>query len=394
MQEQNTNWQLKELARKWQEGTINEAEKELFNQWYHSFDDIPLEAITTENPVQLKMRLYNNIIRREEIPLQRTWFHKNITYISAAAAALALVFSIAGYSFYSRNNVQQQEQAARLAKNSILPGSNKAILTLADGSDVILDQTSNGILSKQGNVSIKKSIDGKVSYEAAQNNTYTGSALAYNKIATPRGGQYQVNLADGTKVWLNAASTLKFPVTFNKAQRVVELTGEAYFEVNPEPVAGNRKAKVPFLVKTRNQLVEVLGTHFNVNAYDDEPDIRTTLLKGVVKVVKSAAHQSVLLKPGQQSAVAEHITVADVDASQSIEWQKGYFLFDNETVESMMRKISRWYNIEVEFKGNIRYRKFAGKISKFENIAQILQVMERTQVIHFEIEGRRVIVMP
>ena len=394
MQEQNTNWQMKELARKWQEGTINEAEKELFNQWYHSFDDIPLEAITTEYPAQLKMRLYNNIIRREEIPLQRTWFRKNITYISAAAAALALVFSIAGYSFYSRNNVQQQEQAARLAKNSILPGSNKAILTLADGSDVILDQTSNGILSKQGNVSIKKSIDGKVSYEAAQNNTYTGSALAYNKIATPRGGQYQVNLADGTKVWLNAASTLKFPVTFNKAQRVVELTGEAYFEVNPEPVAGNRRAKVPFLVKTRKQLVEVLGTHFNVNAYDDEPDIRTTLLKGVVKVVKSAAHQSVLLKPGQQSAVAEHITVADVDASQSIEWQKGYFLFDNETVESMMRKISRWYNIEVEFKGNIRYRKFAGKISKFENIAQILQVMERTQVIHFEIEGRRVIVMP
>jgi len=393
MQEQNTNWQMKELARKWQEGTINEAEKELFNQWYHSFDDTPIEAITTENPAQLKTRLYNNIIQREEIPLPRTWFSKNISYIYAAAA-MTLIFSIAGYSFYSRNNVQQKEQAARLAKNIILPGSNKAVLTLADGSDVILDQTSNGILGSQGNVSIKKSIDGKVSYEAAQNNTYTGNAIAYNKIATPRGGQYQVDLADGTKVWLNAASTLKFPVTFSKAQRVVELTGEAYFEVNPEPVAGNRKVRIPFLVKTRNQLVEVLGTHFNVNAYDDEPDIKTTLLKGSVKVVQSAARQSVLLKPGQQSAVAGNIAVADVDASQAIEWQKGYFLFDNETVESMMRKISRWYNIEVEFKGNIRYRKFAGKISKFGNIVQILQVMEKTQVIHFEIEGRRVIVMP
>ncbi|MCX2485783.1 FecR family protein [Pedobacter sp. MR2016-24] len=393
MQEQNTNWQMKELARKWQEGTINEAEKELFNQWYHSFDDTPIEAITTENPAQLKTRLYNNIIQREEIPLPRTWFSKNISYIYAAAA-MTLIFSIAGYSFYSRNNVQQKEQAARLAKNTILPGSNKAVLTLADGSDVILDQTSNGILGSQGNVSIKKSIDGKVSYEAAQNNTYTGNAIAYNKIATPRGGQYQVDLADGTKVWLNAASTLKFPVTFSKAQRVVELTGEAYFEVNPEPVAGNRKVRIPFLVKTRNQVVEVLGTHFNVNAYDDEPDIKTTLLKGSVRVVQSAARQSVLLKPGQQSAVAGNIAVADVDASQAIEWQKGYFLFDNETVESMMRKISRWYNIEVEFKGNIRYRKFAGKISKFGNIVQILQVMEKTQVIHFEIEGRRVIVMP
>jgi len=393
MQEQNTNWQMKELARKWQEGTINEAEKELFNQWYHSFDDTPIEAITTENPAQLKTRLYNNIIQREEIPLPRTWFSKNISYIYAAAA-MTLIFSIAGYSFYSRNNVQQKEQAARLAKNIILPGSNKAVLTLADGSDVILDQTSNGILGSQGNVSIKKSMDGKVSYVAAQNNTYTGNAIAYNKIATPRGGQYQVDLADGTKVWLNAASTLKFPVTFSKAQRVVELTGEAYFEVNPEPVAGNRKVRIPFLVKTRNQLVEVLGTHFNVNAYDDEPDIKTTLLKGSVKVVQSAARQSVLLKPGQQSAVAGNIAVADVDASQAIEWQKGYFLFDNETVESMMRKISRWYNIEVEFKGNIRYRKFAGKISKFGNIVQILQVMEKTQVIHFEIEGRRVIVMP
>ena len=393
MQEQNTNWQMKELARKWQEGTINEAEKELFNQWYHSFDDTPIEAITTEKPAQLKTRLYNSIIEREEIPLPRTWFSKNISYIYAAAA-MTLIFSIAGYSFYSRNNVQQKEQAARLAKNIILPGSNKAVLTLADGSDVILDQTSNGILGSQGNVSIKKSMGGKVSYVAAQNNTYTGNAIAYNKIATPRGGQYQVDLADGTKVWLNAASTLKFPVTFSKAQRVVELTGEAYFEVNPEPVAGNRKVRIPFLVKTRNQLVEVLGTHFNVNAYDDEPDIKTTLLKGSVKVVQSAARQSVLLKPGQQSAVAGNIAVADVDASQAIEWQKGYFLFDNETVESMMRKISRWYNIEVEFKGNIRYRKFAGKISKFGNIVQILQVMEKTQVIHFEIEGRRVIVMP
>lgn len=394
MQEQNTNWQMKELARKWQEGTINEEEKQLFNQWYHSFDDIPVEAITTENPVQLKMRLYHNIIRREEIPLQRTWFSKNLTYISSLAAVLAFILSIAGYSFYKRNNQEQKEQSAKLVKNIILPGSNKAILTLADGSDLILDDTSNGVLGNQGNVSITKSKDGKVIYAAAHHKDSGSKSTAYNKIATPRGGQYQVNLADGTRVWLNAASTLKYPVAFSKDKRIVELTGEAYFEVNPEPVAGRRQTRIPFLVKTRTQVVEVLGTHFNVNAYDDEPDTKTTLLKGAVKVVQSAAHQSVLLKPGQQSALAEHISVADVDATASIEWQKGYFLFDNESVESMMRKISRWYNIEVEYRGNIRYRKFAGKISRFENITQILEVMEKTQVIHFQVAGRRVIVMP
>lgn len=392
MQQPKNNWRMKELALKWQEGTITEEEKALFNQWYHSIDDIPLKDITPESPIHLKTRLYKNISEREEIPMQRTWFRINRVYLSAAAT-LVFVFSIAGYFYFSSNKLDKKQQSALQAKNIILPGGNKAVLTLANGSAVILDET-NGVLSKQGNVSVTKSKDGKVTYEVAKYKDDKDKAAAYNTIATPRGGQYQVNLADGTKVWLNAASTLKFPVAFNTKKRVVELTGEAYFEVNPKPLAGKKQVRIPFLVKTRNQVVEVLGTHFNVNAYDDEPNTKTTLLKGAVKVVQTASHHSALLKPGQQSVTDKDITVFEVDASQSVEWQKGYFLFDNESAESIMRKISRWYNVEVEYKGNIRYRKFGGRISKFEDISQILKVMEKTQVIHFQIEGRRVIVMP
>ncbi|MET3113580.1 transmembrane sensor [Pedobacter sp. CG_S7] len=392
IQEPADKWHIKKLALKWQEGTISEEEKILFNQWYHSYDDPSLKGITTENAGQLKNRLYKNITEREQIYPERSGFRKYQIYISSAAA-LILVLSLITYFYFNKNGVGGKEQSMFYAEN-ILPGENKAVLTLADGSAFILDQTSSGVIGNQGGVSIIKSKDGKVSYEVSQNKSHTVSAIFYNKIATPRGGQYQVNLSDGTKVWLNAASTLKFPTTFDNGKRVVELTGEAYFEVNPISQKGNRYAKTPFLVKTRNQTVEVLGTHFNVNAYDDEPDTKTTLLEGSVKVMQLASPVFTFLKPGQQSVTNHGVTVFDVNALQAVEWQKGYFSFDNENVESMMRKISRWYDVEVEYRGNIRNRKFGGRISKFENISQVLHVMEKTQVIHFYIEGRKIIVMP
>lgn len=399
MHQQKDTLRMKELARKWQEGTITEEERILFNQWYHSFDDVPVKHIPSESTAHLKKRLYKNIIQNAHIPVERSWFRKNNTYIFSAAASIALMFSIAGYLYLSGKIMVHKNIAVLQAENIILPGVNKAVLTLADGSVLVLDEKTKGLLGTQANVAITKSTGGRVSYEIAKHKNYTGNAVAYNIITTPRGGQYQLNLSDGTKVWLNAASTLRFPVAFKGDKRVVELTGEAYFEVNPKPLAGKRKSKIPFLIKTHHQLVTVLGTHFNVNAYDDEPDTKTTLLKGSVKVTKLTSQRSAILKPGQQSMTIDStaitgITVINVDASQSIEWQKGYFSFDHESVESIMRKISRWYNIDVDYKGNIRYRKFGGRISKFENISEVLQVMEKTQVIHFEIQGRRIVVMP
>ena len=185
------------------------------------------------------------------------------------------------------------------------------------------------------------------------------------------------------------------PVHFSNAKREVELNGEAYFEVDPNPLKGKNNTRIPFLVKTKNQLVEVIGTHFNVSAYTDDPDTKTTLLKGAVKVSYTDRYGSALLKPGQQATIAEQtLEVSEVDVSQAVAWQQGYFVFDNESAESMMRKISRWYDVDVKYSGNIRYRKFGGRISKFENITEILRLMEKTNVIHFRMEGRRIIVMP
>jgi transmembrane sensor len=412
--EQQKN-QIKALALKWQEGTITEEEKLLFNQWYHSFEDPALKDITSEQPVQLRKRLYNHIAERENLTPAKSWFQQHYFAISAIAAVLALVVAVYGYYFYTgRQNPQQLERIAQ--HKPILPGGNKAVLTLADGSAIVLNQRPNGVLTMQGTVAVRKGQAGILNYENTKNHQASSAAAAFNTVTTPRGGQYQLILSDGTKVWLNAASSLKFPVSFNPAKREVELTGEAYFEVNTmqsgrsKQVANGQTAqdrlaltrgkgsptkRIPFLVKTNSQVIEVLGTHFNVNAYADEPDTRTTLLEGAVKIRQRHKPGSALLKPGQQGLTGTgDIQVSNVDVSQAVAWQQGYFLFDNESMESIMRKISRWYDVDVTYSGNIRYRKFGGRISRFENIGEILRMMEKTQVIHFRTTGRRVTVMP
>lgn len=394
MSEQKYNKGIQELARKWQEGTITEEEKLLFNQWYHSFEDVSLEEVTSENPEHLKMRLYKAISEKEQIYLNRSWIFKNLRYVSAVAATLFLLLSIGGYFYFTNTKTVQQDQVSQNKVHDLAPGGNKAVLTLADGSEIVLNDAKNGVLASQGNLSVSKNKEGQVVYQVLENKNSNQKEVVYNTISTPRGGQYQINLPDGTEVWLNAASTLKFPLVFSKNERRVELTGEAYFEVNPLVSSKSKSRKVPFIVKSQSQEVEVLGTHFNVNAYGDEIDTRTTLLEGSVKVAQLGSQNSKLLKPGQQSIVDKTITVSNVDAEQAIDWQKGYFSFDNESVESIMRKISRWYNVEVEYKDNIRYRKFAGRISKFENVSQILKIMEKTKVIHFKMEEGRIIVMP
>jgi ferric-dicitrate binding protein FerR (iron transport regulator) len=387
----NPSSHIQKLARKWQENTITEEEKLLFNTWYDSFDDDTLEDVTSENREDLKARMYSAILEKEEISVQTTRSYK-WRYLSAVAALVLLFLSFGGY-FYLRNaEPVHQEQSVKSKAIDIAPGESKAVLTLADGSEIVLNSAKNGVLATQGNISVSKNKEGQVVYQNVGNASQKEGK--YNTISTPRGGQYQVDLPDGTRVWLNAASTLKFPLAFNHNERRVELQGEAYFEVNPKHFSGSKSRKIPFIVKSGKQEVEVLGTHFNVNAYPDENDIKTTLLEGSVRVMHLASHTSKLLKPGQQSSVDGTITVSDVDALQAIEWQKGYFSFENESVESIMRKISRWYNVEIEYQENIRHRKFAGRISKFENVSQILKIMEKTKVIHFKIEEGRITVMP
>lgn len=303
-----------------------------------------------------------------------------LKWISVAAAVLVLLS--VGILFITRK-AQPLQQIVKQHKHLIVPGGNKAMLTLADGSKVVLTEGRTGKVASQGAVVITKTAKGQLTY------SHSSAALpssGYNVIETPRGGQYQVTLPDGTGVWLNAASTLKYPIVFRGTERRVELNGEAYFEV-----AHNKK--LPFRVVSNNQTVEVLGTHFNISSYKDEGIQKTTLLEGSVKV--SVLKSTSILKPGQQAKVwkNEAITVSTVDTEETVAWKNGYFRFHSEDIESIMRKVSRWYDVDVEFKGGISDEKFNGTSSRSKNINQVLEMLQTTNAVHFKIEGRRVTVM-
>ena len=303
-----------------------------------------------------------------------------------AAAAVVLTGLTAALYLYVNKQADPAVNAVTSAANSILPGTNKAILTLADGSRIALDDTKNGILANQGQTQVRKSATGQVSYltnDAGQ----TPAQNVFNTVSTPRGGQYQIVLPDGTKVWLNSASALKFPAFFSGNEREVELTGEGYFEV-----AKNKK--MPFHVKIAGVDVEVLGTHFNIMGYGDEQQLKTSLLEGAVKISKGGLSRKLL--PGQQAVIgntSEKIDIKTTDLEAAVAWKNGYFMFENESLESVMRKLSRWYNVNIEYRGNFTDVVFSGSISRFEHVAEVLKTLELTDMVHFKIEERRIIVM-
>jgi transmembrane sensor len=270
-------------------------------------------------------------------------------------------------------------------EHKIVPGSNKAILTLADGSKINLDNSGKGTITHQGLATVNKSNNGQLIYKIG--GKVQPAAMLYNTATTPRGGQYQLILSDGTKVWLNAASSIKFPVAFSGSERHVELTGEAYFEV-----AKNKK--MPFSIAVKGSSIEVLGTHFNVAAYDDDKHMVTTLLAGSVKLKKGNAEA--LLQPGQKAVLADGQTayeVSEANTDEAVAWKNGYFVFDNENIQSIMKKISRWYDVDVSYNGAVTDQNFGGTVSRFSNVTELLKMLELTGTIHFKIEGRMITVM-
>lgn len=272
------------------------------------------------------------------------------------------------------------------AKDEIVPGDNKAILTLSNGKKIVLGQTGAGQLAKESGVEIEKTKKGEIIYRATSSGIRSNSVV-FNKIETPRGGEYQVILPDGTRVWLNAASSLSYPTAFNGRTRAVSLTGEAYFEV-----AKNKN--MPFHVNVNGVTIQVLGTRFNINSYSDESDLTTTLLDGSVRVFKNG-HQA-LLQPGQQAVVgraSDQIAISSANISEVMAWKNGYFLFRDEDIKSIMKKISRWYDIEVEYRGDVEDQKFGGRFYRSKSFKELLHYLEKLGPLHFKIEGRRVIVM-
>ncbi|MFI5163246.1 MAG: FecR family protein [Sphingobacteriales bacterium] len=291
-------------------------------------------------------------------------------YRYAVAASVVLVLSVTGYFV-----LHHQTQSRLTALNEIKPGSNGAVLTLANGNKIVLEQTRNGLITDQNGNKVNKANDSLLVYKAGAANS---AAITYNTLETPRGKQYAVVLPDGSKAWLNAASSLRYPTAFNGKERLVELTGEGYFEVV-------HNAKQPFRVKTDDELVEDIGTHFNINTYDDEPARKTTLLEGSVRLTgKNAA---IILKPGQQAALIEQkFVVNEVNVQEVVAWKDGYFYFDHADIKEVMRQIARWYNVKVAYQGTLPKTLFRGKIYRKGSIRQVLKVLEFYNV-HFRLDG-------
>lgn len=309
----------------------------------------------------------------------------------AAVVVLALVAGTCLWMFTMQRTkgTMAVHNAPSVPVKDLPPGGNKAILTLANGSTVVLDNAGNGVLAHEGNTRVVKLSNGQLAYNILNEKP---SATLYNMVSTPRGGQYQVVLPDGSKVWLNAASRLRFPTAFTGTERDVELSGEAYFEVTRNP-SMPFKVKIMSAVRSRGE-VRVLGTHFNVNAYEDEAVVKTTLLEGSVRM--SSGSNSVLLKPGEQSVLdkTEAINVLKgADIEQAVAWKNGMMVFDNANTEMIMRQIARWYDVKIVYKGAVPNRELTGKISKNVNLSKVLQILDLSDV-HCKIEGNTVMVLP
>lgn len=310
--------------------------------------------------------------------------------------AAASVIIVLGSSLFIWNHKKKEISTAQTATNpasqsDILPGGEKAVLTLADGTTISLDDANKGSLGKQGQSNIEKREEGQLVYLS---DGKIGKELLYNTLSTPRGGQYELVLPDGTKVWLNAASSITYPVAFNGSKRNVHITGEAYFEVAPD------KSK-PFTVDVTGSVsVEVLGTHFNINSYADEGQINTTLLEGKIRLaVNNASKEAIVLNPSQQAQINKSNTnlpvkvVNNANLEEVMAWKNGYFHFTNTSLESMMRQVERWYDVKVIFAQNTPQLRFAGEIKRDLTLSQLLEGLGEMGV-NVERKGRELYVKP
>jgi len=298
----------------------------------------------------------------------------------AVAASVLLAIGIGSLVFFQNRDQSPVVVAPRLADDRD-PGKTGAILTLSDGSKIVLDSVGNGLLANQNNTAVSKKNGGLV-YKAG-----SGAQVVYNTMTTPRARQYNLELSDGTKVWLNASSSITFPTSFAANERKVTLTGEAYFEVTKDK-------KRPFRVSVNDMQVNVLGTHFNINAYDDEATVNTTLLEGSVLLAEK--DKKVLLKPGQQAQKqkAGAIVVNDnVNIEEVMGWKNGVFYFENASLQKVLRQLSRWYDVDVVYEKGIPSRMFEGEIQRNLQLSQVLKILEKNKV-HFKIDGKILRVMP
>lgn len=369
-------------------GELNLEEKAELNRWlaepknrrlYHGLQDkhdenAALKLLQSYN-VESELKKVHQVIAKQQ-PTVRV--KNNYRRFSTIAASL-LIFIVAAYYIYISQMQEDNEQ--------IPPGRDVATLILEDGTRIVLD-TIGETLSSLHHIRISTDSNQRPVYEFLGNETsLSGSHI----IQTPRGGQYTILLPDGSKVWLNAESSLEYSMDF-LSNRAVKLTGEAYFDIN---TMETQEGVARFTVELSDHKLEVLGTQFNVNSYSERPFTETTLVEGRVNILSEQKQME--LRPGEQAIVKRgkaEILVQKVDTREFSDWKEGHFYFDNTPIQHIMDKVSKWYNVDVEYVGEITKEGFGGEVSRFDNLEELLSLLEMTEKVHFKIEGRRVIVMP
>lgn len=360
-----------QLIEAYQQNALTGEVKDLMDQWYASFDDNPERPVWSESELEaLKEQILAAVSSADRTPRLRY-----IARIAVAAVLLVAVGFTVHHFFFGRAIHRNNEEVVDVA-----PGGNKATLTLADGRQVILDDRITGIKVEANGIAYD---DGSLVIDQA---TLPRNEIGIYTLSTPRGGQYKIRLPDGTHVWLNAESTLHYPAAFSENERIVELEGEAYFEVKQQSDGSKR---MPFLVKTHGQTVEVLGTEFNISAYPDEQTIRTTLLTGKVRL-ESPIGQTTELLPNQQSVIERAGTgtfkIRAIDPSVEIAWTSNMFIFHNLNMHEMMRRIQRWYDVEIAFDA-LPDETFYGEISRDVPLSEVLKLIEMTSDYKFTIKA-------
>jgi transmembrane sensor len=387
MIKQDNNGYFLEILRKYNAGTATQEEKDFLESYYALFEEVD-DLIDEQNEAHyyhIKHSIKEAADQTIDKYTKKGKTHLRVVWIRvmAIAAIFLLFLSVSVYVFTNQKGKSGQDL---VTAEHMVAGKNKAILTLANGNKIVLDDAHQGEVATQGSTSIIKSATGEISYrQHPAGKTDTGNNYqAENNITVPAGGQFMLNLPDGTKVWLNALSSLTYPSHFVGNQRLVTLKGEAYFEVT-------KNKHLPFRVKTGLQTIEVLGTHFNINDYDNEAAIKTTLLEGAVKVSFGTGND--VLAPGEQTAVnhdgAGGIKKYKVNTDKEVAWKNGLFSFNNDDVKTIMRQVSRWYNVDVVYDDNLPDEKYFGEISRSSNLAQVFKILELNNLA-FKLQGKTV----
>ena len=401
MNNQDQEFKIAAIVAKMLTGELSSQEKDILNNWIKAdADNIKLfDRLTDKAYLADQLKTWNDDadeigweklqarIRPQQQSNIRRLSHRALKY--AAVLFPFVLFCALGWYFYSKNNTVSK-QSAQLVKVDILPGSNKARLILSNGKQIELGGPGERSIKEEGGTSIRLT-GNQLAYERQAMGDNNLTANTFNTVVTPRGGEYQVTLPDGTKVWMNAASSLRYPTKFTGSDRKVYLSGEAYFEVTKD-------AAHPFIVNARKMDIQVLGTKFNVKAYADEDYDKTTLTEGHVRLTAITGGNKADLYPGFQSTIGysdNHIQIDRANTEEALAWKNGMFIFDSEPLESIMRKISRWYNIDVDFSNPaLKQYHFTGRIKRQENVQHMLNMITETARVKFKLNNRTLTISP